>query len=214
MTLKIATNQMPEAGAEAVAGTEAALESVVSRNFNIVGNLTCHDVLRIEGSVEGNIECEMLTIGEAGEVKGDIRADIIDMKGKLSGSIEARVLNLARSAEVEGDLVIHESLGIEPGAVFDGTCKHMRSAPDTRAAESAMEAALAKPAAAAPAPAPRTAQAPAPAPQPARAAAAPALPAPRPAQPAPAAAPATTAAASAAPAVPAVKAPVAPTAAE
>jgi cytoskeletal protein CcmA (bactofilin family) len=214
MTLKIATNQMPEAGAEAVAGTEAALESVVSRNFNIVGNLTCHDVLRIEGSVEGNIECEMLTIGEAGEVKGDIRADIIDMKGKLSGSIEARVLNLARSAEVEGDLVIHESLGIEPGAVFDGTCKHMRSAPDTKAAETAMEAALAKPAAAAPVAAPRAAQAPAPAPaQPARAAAAPALPAPKPAQPAQPT-PAATAAATRAPAAPAATAPVTPTAAE
>ena len=100
-----------------------ATQSVVSGNFQIVGDLTCHDVLLIEGSVEGNIECEMLTVGPSGRIKGEIRADTVLLSGTLIGAIEARVLTLSSTAKAEGNLAVAESLGVEPGATFDGTCR-------------------------------------------------------------------------------------------
>lgn len=106
----------------APASNEAG-KSVVGKNFSIVGDLTCQDVLHIDGSVEGNISCQQLTVGEGGRIKGDIHADTVDMSGTLTGDIEARVLTLYKTSNVVGDIVVHESLGIEPGANFDGSCK-------------------------------------------------------------------------------------------
>jgi len=98
-------------------------EAVVSKNFRIQGDLNCHDVLRIEGYVEGNIECRTLTVAESARIKGNIRAKTIQMSGKVIGTIEAGSLTLNEKAMVSGDLVVHESLGIEPGAHFEGSCK-------------------------------------------------------------------------------------------
>jgi cytoskeletal protein CcmA (bactofilin family) len=101
--------------------------SVIAANFQIVGNLSCNDTLNVEGMVEGNIECHSLALGETGTVKGEVRADTVAIKGTFSGAINARVVTLARSAKVNGDIIASETLGIEPGAEFDGTCKRSRA---------------------------------------------------------------------------------------
>jgi cytoskeletal protein CcmA (bactofilin family) len=101
--------------------------SVIAANFQIVGNLSCNDTLNVEGMVEGNIECHSLALGETGTVKGEVRADTVAIKGTFSGAINARVVTLARSAKVNGDITASETLGIEPGAEFDGTCKRSRA---------------------------------------------------------------------------------------
>jgi cytoskeletal protein CcmA (bactofilin family) len=149
----------PEAAAAApakpAAGDDEAGESVVSKNFKIMGDLNCHDVLRIEGYVEGNIECRSLTVSETARIKGNIRAKTVHMSGKVIGSIEAGTLTLNRPAIVAGDLVVHDTLGIEPGAHFEGSCKRV----------SAKKTAQAKPVAATAAPAPKATNGPAPAPK-------------------------------------------------
>ena len=101
--------------------------SVIAVNFQIVGNLSCNDTLNFEDMVEGNIECHSLALGETGTVKGEVRADTVAIKGTFSGAINARVVTLARSAKVTGDIIASETLGIEPGAEFDGTCKRSRA---------------------------------------------------------------------------------------
>lgn len=100
-------------------------EAIVSKNFKIMGDLNCHDVLRIEGYVEGNIECRTLTVCESARIKGNIRAKTVDMSGKVIGTIEAGTLTLNRASIVAGDLIVHEQLGIEPGAHFEGSCKRV-----------------------------------------------------------------------------------------
>jgi cytoskeletal protein CcmA (bactofilin family) len=108
--------------------------SVIAVNFQIVGNLSCNDTLNVEGMVEGNIECHSLALGETGTVKGEVRADTVAIKGTFSGAINARVVTLARSAKVTGDIIASETLGIEPGAEFDGTCKRSRATSGSSAA--------------------------------------------------------------------------------
>ena len=48
-----------------------------------------------------------------------IRAKTVNMSGKVIGTIEAGTLTLNRPAIVAGDLVVHDQLGIEPGAHFE-----------------------------------------------------------------------------------------------
>jgi cytoskeletal protein CcmA (bactofilin family) len=100
-------------------------EALVSKNFKIMGDLNCHDILRIEGYVEGNIECRTLTVCESARIKGNIRAKTVDMSGKVIGTIEAGTLTLNRPSIVAGDLIVHDQLGIEPGAHFEGSCKRV-----------------------------------------------------------------------------------------
>jgi cytoskeletal protein CcmA (bactofilin family) len=47
------------------------------------------------------------------------------MSGKVIGTIEAGTLTLNRPSIVAGDLIVHEQLGIEPGAHFEGSCKRV-----------------------------------------------------------------------------------------
>jgi len=133
-------------------------EAVVSKNFKIMGDLNCHDVLRIEGYVEGNIECRTLTVSESARIKGNIRAKTVIMSGKVIGTIEAGTLTLNRPAIVAGDLVVHDQLGIEPGAHFEGSCKRV-SAKKTAQAKQAAPAAKQTTTGQAPAPQARTAPA-------------------------------------------------------
>ena len=77
------------APAQPAQGDDEDGEAVVSKNFKIQGDLSCHDVLRIEGYVEGNIECRTLTVCESARIKGNIRAKTVHMSGKVIGTIEA-----------------------------------------------------------------------------------------------------------------------------
>jgi cytoskeletal protein CcmA (bactofilin family) len=126
----VATAQPATAPATAPANVPADIgeetgEALVSKNFKIMGDLNCHDVLRIEGYVEGNIECRTLTVCESARIKGNIRAKTVDMSGKVIGTIEAGTLTLNRACIVAGDLIVHDQLGIEPGAHFEGSCKRV-----------------------------------------------------------------------------------------
>ncbi|MHA1536126.1 MAG: polymer-forming cytoskeletal protein [Alphaproteobacteria bacterium] len=148
------------AGADAGLGEDG--KSIVSKNFSIVGDLTCEDFLQIDGSVEGNIACRQLNVSESGRIKGDIRADTVEMHGTLTGAIDARVLTLSKSSNVVGDIVVQESLGIEPGASFDGSCKKLGSSEsagedDAAGAATGELAALEVAVSPAPAPAPKEA---------------------------------------------------------
>lgn len=118
--------------------------SVIAANFQIVGNLSCNDTLNVEGMVEGNIDCHTLALGESGTVKGEVKADTVSIKGTFAGAVNARIVTLARSARVSGDIVASETLGIEPGAEFEGTCKRVARPESARSDASGPDAMPAK----------------------------------------------------------------------
>src|SRR5690606_15439496 len=45
--------------------------------------------------------------------------------GRVEGSVRARKVMLARNAHVLGDIV-HQSLSVEMGAVFEGQCRYLQ----------------------------------------------------------------------------------------
>jgi len=101
--------------------------AIVSKKLKVMGDLFCEDVLRIEGYVEGNIECRSLTVSRSASIKGNIHAQSVNMSGTVDGTIEAGALTLNRSAIVSGDLLVHETLVIEAGAQFEGNCQRVNA---------------------------------------------------------------------------------------
>ena len=76
--------------------------SLLSADLTINGNLNSEGDIQVDGKIEAE------TIGGAGEVPGQVKA---------------RHVTLLKSARVIAD-VVQERLTIEPGAFFEGNCRH------------------------------------------------------------------------------------------
>jgi len=98
--------------------------TIISAGAVIEGKLTSNGNIRIDGIINGNIDAHgNITVGEHGEINGEVKGKTITLGGKVFGSINAseKVLLEAKSI-LKGDLIT-KILVVEEGAVFDGTSK-------------------------------------------------------------------------------------------
>ena len=97
--------------------------SIISSDLVVHGNLTATGDIQIDGTVEGDIRSQSLTIGEKASINGEIVADDIVIRGRVVGTIRGRRVQLSSTSHVEGD-ILHEALAVETGAFFEGNCRH------------------------------------------------------------------------------------------
>jgi cytoskeletal protein CcmA (bactofilin family) len=90
----------------------------------IKGSIHAEEDFRIDGRVEGLIECAgKVVIGPQGEIEGDIHCANVDIIGRVTGNLIIKeVLSVKSSGVFTGELVTN-SLEIEAGATINGTCK-------------------------------------------------------------------------------------------
>lgn len=87
------------------------------------GRLKVEGSIRIDGTVEGNIDvAEAIIIGKTGKVRGDIHAKECLVGGNIDGnlSINGRA-EFQMASRLKGDIRCKQ-LVIEEGVVFDGNC--------------------------------------------------------------------------------------------
>jgi cytoskeletal protein CcmA (bactofilin family) len=101
----------------------ARAASIICSDMRINGSVTSEGSLQIDGIVDGDVSAIDITIGAAGQITGEVKAEVVKVKGKIKGSIRARKVELETGAHVKGDIV-HSSLQIQPNAVFEGQVKH------------------------------------------------------------------------------------------
>jgi cytoskeletal protein CcmA (bactofilin family) len=96
-------------------------ETVIGANTRFVGTLTSDGNIRIDGSVEGDIEVlGNLIIGETGRVIATVKAQNVHVSGAVKGEITAvEQLEISPTGKVWGD-IITAALHIEPGGLFRG----------------------------------------------------------------------------------------------
>ena len=97
--------------------------NVIAEGTLIKGNIKAENDIRIDGEIEGKIDCKRkVTIGPSGSCNGDILCQNADIYGKLEGNINTEdTLTLKQTAKLNGD-VKTQTLVIEPGATFTGSC--------------------------------------------------------------------------------------------
>ncbi|WP_339778910.1 polymer-forming cytoskeletal protein [uncultured Thalassospira sp.] len=100
--------------------------SVINSDLRISGDLISESDVQVDGFVDGDIRTRNLTIGQNGEVRGEIIADRVRVCGKVTGQIRAKDVSLADSAKMIGD-ILHQTLAIEPGAHLEGHCRRIES---------------------------------------------------------------------------------------
>lgn len=96
-------------------------ETTIGENTRIVGTLTSDGNVRIEGSMEGDIEIlGNLIVGETGRVIATIKAQSVHVSGAVKGEITTtESLEISPTGKVWGDITT-AALHIEPGGLFRG----------------------------------------------------------------------------------------------
>jgi cytoskeletal protein CcmA (bactofilin family) len=98
--------------------------NTIGKGTYLEGNIETHGNIRIEGKVKGNVKSKSkVALGNSSHVNGDIAAQNADIEGEVKGKLEvADLLVLKATAVINGDIVTGK-LVVEPGAVFNGTCR-------------------------------------------------------------------------------------------
>lgn len=97
--------------------------NALTAGSKIVGNITADSDFRIDGLIEGELNCTgKVVIGEAGRVKGTVICANAEILGLMDGKITChQQLSLRANGKIHGD-VMTKTLIVEPGAQFNGTC--------------------------------------------------------------------------------------------
>ena len=105
-------------------GSKSEEITIISNGVKIEGKITTSGNIRMDGEIHGDIISQsFVTIGEQGQVNGQIDANVITIGGKVSGTVRAKEkLVLDSKGNLKGN-IFTKILVIEVGAKFDGKCK-------------------------------------------------------------------------------------------
>lgn len=107
-----------------------SVPSIISSDVVIKGNVSTSGEIQLDGTIEGDIKSNSITVGINGTVKGKINADDAVVKGTVKGSITGRNIRVEKSAKITGDLC-HQTLSIEAGAFIEGNLSHQSNITNT-----------------------------------------------------------------------------------
>ena len=110
--------------------------NVIGKGTVLEGNIETAGNIRIEGRIIGNIKSKSkIALGHSCHVDGNISAQNADVEGTVKGRVEiSDMLVLKATATVHGDISTGK-LVVEPGAVFNGSCKMGAAVKDIKSAE-------------------------------------------------------------------------------
>lgn len=110
----------------------------IGKGTVLEGNIETSGNIRIDGRIMGNIKSKAkIVLGSSSLVDGNVTAQNADLEGTVKGKVEiADLLVLKATATVHGDISTGK-LVVEPGAVFNGTCKMGAAVKDIKSAEHA-----------------------------------------------------------------------------
>jgi cytoskeletal protein CcmA (bactofilin family) len=107
---------------------EGNLSGFVGSGTVVTGEANFKAMMRVDGHLSGRINSSSgtLIVGANGKVDANIEVAVAIVHGTVNGDIIAtQRLELGRAAKLNGNIQA-ASLMIEPGAVFEGTCKMIK----------------------------------------------------------------------------------------
>ena len=99
------------------------IETLIGENCVITGNISGEGLLRIDGSVEGDIDwADDIIIGSSCNYSGNISCRNAFIKGKITGNISCEdLLTIEETGKVVGDVSVKKIIINEDGCL-DGKC--------------------------------------------------------------------------------------------
>lgn len=104
---------------------DGTLSGFVASGTSVTGEATFKAMLRIDGHFSGRITSTSgsLIVGAGGRVDAKVEVAVATIQGIVNGDVVAtQRIELGRAAKLSGNIQA-PALVIEPGAVFEGSCK-------------------------------------------------------------------------------------------
>ena len=113
--------------------SSGGMHNVLAAGTVVTGSVASESDFRLDGRIEGDINCKgKIVIGPKGSIVGNIISDNAEILGEVEGSIRIKEKLVFKStAIIKGD-IFTQTLEIEPGAHFNGTCTMSGKVDDPR----------------------------------------------------------------------------------
>ena len=102
-----------------IISNSTAKPSILSEGFTFRGEISAKGAIHVEGSLNGQIQVDELTIGSRGQVEGVVPCQSLHIKGKFTGTATCSELIVTSSASVDGH-VVYQTLSVQKGASIKG----------------------------------------------------------------------------------------------
>jgi len=94
--------------------------TVIAKGTYIIGGISTDGTVHIDGKFEGVIlEADIISIGETGEVIGDIKANNLIVSGLFDGKIDCNQVQILSTGKVIGEIKYNDLI-VEPDGKFEG----------------------------------------------------------------------------------------------
>ncbi|NLM34643.1 MAG: polymer-forming cytoskeletal protein [Clostridiales bacterium] len=112
------------------------IESLIGEQCNIVGDLTGGGLLKIDGSIEGNVNWQDdVILGIFSTINGDLSCKNAVVAGKINGNVVCNgSLSVESSGKILGDITI-EKLAVKEGGIINGKCTVIKKEDNSESAE-------------------------------------------------------------------------------
>ena len=106
-----------------VSNSSGGVHNVLAGGTVLCGTIVTESDFRLDGRIEGDINCKgKIVVGPKGSIMGNIVSEHAEILGSVEGTIHIKEkLILKSTANIKGDIYT-QTLEIEPGAIFNGTC--------------------------------------------------------------------------------------------
>lgn len=111
-------------------GAQPVAFAVVAPNLLVQGHLLSDGQVHVDGTVEGDVRAEQLSIGSSGSIVGRVFAKTLQIAGRVEGQINAGDVSVSATAVVEG-LLQYQSLSVERGARLMSRCEYIEAWEDS-----------------------------------------------------------------------------------
>ena len=97
---------------------------MIGEGVTITGTIKADNEVTIKGTIDGDVECNSVTINKSGNVKGNIKTNTMIVEGKAEGELNVDdVLNIKSEGNVNGKIFYGE-IQIEEGGKLSGEINH------------------------------------------------------------------------------------------
>ena len=111
-------------GTVAPSTSTSSASNIITSGTEIEGKITSVSDIRIDGHLNGNLECKgKVIIGPQGKIEGNLLCQNAVIEGNFIGDLKcSELLMIKETAVVTGDINT-EKLMVQPGAIYNVSCK-------------------------------------------------------------------------------------------
>ena len=97
---------------------------MIGEGVTITGMIKASNNVTVQGTIDGDIECNSVTINKSGNVKGKIKTETMTVEGKAEGEMNVNtVLDIKSEGHVSGK-VFYGEIQIDEGGKLSGEINH------------------------------------------------------------------------------------------